>query len=105
MWRTASHAAVWGDRPEMGMIEEIRSWTRMAVRVTCCGTPDFAVLSSAHDEEGQAALVERDAAVLAESADQHRFRERMQRPELLQFCLAHPHADVRPPPFAGDCCR
>ena len=98
MWRTASHAAVWGGRREVGMLEEIRSWTRMAVRVTCCGTPDFAVLSSAHDEEGQAALVERDAAVLAESADQ-------QRPELLQFCLAHPHADVRPPPFAGDCCR
>ena len=58
--------AVWGDHREMGVLEGIHSVTRVAGRVTGCGTPHFMVLSSANVEPGHVALVEPDSAQLGD---------------------------------------
>ena len=79
MRNSANRAAVWGDRLEVGRLEEIRAWPPVAVRVTPGSTHQFARLSSDSDIDGQAALVEGEGAQLVEADEGLRCRDRRRR--------------------------
>ena len=105
MCKTGKCVAVWGDRLEVGRLEEICAWPLVAVRVTPGGTHQFARLSSDSDKDGQAALVGGEDARLVEDGEGLRCRDRRRRRGLLKFHLECPHAHCRHPLFFGAAAR
>ena len=101
MCKTGRCAAVWGDRLQVGQLEEINMWPLVGVSVRAGGRHQFAHRLSASKQDGQGTLLEGDAALLGDSEDAYNFRERNQRPGLLQVQIESPHAAVPATPWGN----
>ena len=52
MQKSAKRTAIWGDRLELGKLEEIRARRLVAIRVTLGGTHQFASHLSGSEQDG-----------------------------------------------------